>query len=116
MSKNRLDEILSEEIRGAKTPSVQDAVAMLTGKDDKRSIAKPVKKYTEEERSNRIAELKAKRDGVEEPEHIPEIDHIPGIPDGFPEGTILNDDGTLTLLDGRTIRKIEQEVDHEEVS
>ncbi len=114
MSKNRLDEILSKEIRGAKTPSVQDAVAMLMG-NNKRSIAKPVKKYTGKEKSDRITKLKAKRDGVEEPEHIPEIDHIPEIPEGFPEGTILNDDQTLTLPDGRMIRKI-KEVNHEEVS
>ena len=115
MSKNILNEVLDREIRGAKTPSVEDAVAMLLGKD-KRNIPKPVKKYTGKERLNRIAELKAKRDGAEEPEQIPALDHIPEIPDGFPEGTIMNDDGSLTLPDGRTIRKIEQEVDHEEVS
>ena len=118
MSKNILAEMLDREIRGAKTPSVEDVVAMLTGKDDKRSIAKSTPKYTKEERATKIAEMKAKRDGIdaggsEEPEHI---DHIPEIPDGFPEGTILNDDQSLTLPDGRTIRKIEQEVDHEEVS
>ena len=28
------------------------------------------------------------------------------IPDGFPEGTILNDDDTLTLPDGRMVQKI----------
>jgi len=66
MSKNILDEILSEEIRGAKqTPSVKDVVAMLTGKADKRSIAKPAKKYTGKERATKIAELKAKRDGTD---------------------------------------------------
>ena len=117
MSKNILDEILSEEIRGAKqTPSVKDVVAMLTGKADKRSIAKSTPKYTKEERATKIAEMKAKRDGVEESEQIPALDHIPEIPDGFPEGTILNDDQSLTLPDGRMIRKKEQEVNHEEVS
>ncbi len=115
MSKNRLNEIMAREIQSAKqTPSAEDLIAMLTGKD-KRSTPKPVPKYTEEERSNRIAKLKAKRDGVEEPEPIPEINHIPEIPDGFPEGTVLNDDGTLILPDGRMIRKI-QGADHEKVS
>jgi hypothetical protein len=119
MSKNILDEKLSEEIRGAKTPSAKEAVAMLTGKD-KHSIPKPVKKYTEEERAERMAKIKAIREAkepraVDDVEHIAEIVHISEIPDGFPNGTVLNDDGTLTLPDGRMIRK-KQEVDHEEVS
>ncbi len=49
-------------------------------------------------------------------EHVPEIDHlehIPEIPNGFPKGTVLNNDGSLSLPDGRRIRKIKQEVDHE---
>ncbi len=51
-------------------------------------------KYTEEERSNRISELKAKHDSVavKAIEHIPEtdhLDHISEIPDGFSEGTVL---------------------------
>ena len=125
MSKNILDEKLSEEIKGAKTPSIEEAVAMLTGKD-KRSIPKPVKKYTEEERAERMAKIKAIREAkepkavnaIEGIKQIPSIDHIskiPEIPTGFPEGTVLNDDGTLTLPDGRMIRK-KQEVDHEKVS
>ena len=101
MSKNLLDEILDG--RSAKrTTSTEDATVMLTGKDT-RSIPKSVPKYTKAERSNHIAKLKAKRDGIE---GIEAIDHIPEIPDGFPEGTILNDDQTLSLPDGRIIRKI----------
>ncbi len=84
-------------------------------------------RYTGEERARKIAELRAKRDGVdlnEEIEQIPEIDHIeeintidplPQIPDGFPDGTAMNDDGTLTLPDGRMVRKIVQEVEDEPV-
>jgi hypothetical protein len=95
---------LSEEIKGAKTPSVEEAVAMLTGKD-KRSIPKSKPRDTKDK--------KAKRDS-KKPDHIakiPKIDYIAEIPDGFPDGTILNDDGTLTLPDGRMIRK-KQEVNH----
>ena len=126
MSKNRLDEMLDREIKSAKqTPSVEDAVAMLVGRKDKRIVPKSEPKYTEAQRAERMAKIKAKREAVdvggseevealEEIKHIPEIDHIAEIPDGFPEGTVLNDDGTLTLPDGRTIRK--KEVDHEEVS
>ena len=111
MSKNILDSVLDREIQGVKQiPSVEDAVAMLTGKD-KRSI--PKQKYIRKqktERSEKIAELKA--DHIDQ---IPEIDHISKIPEGFPEGTIMNDDQTLTLPDGRTIRKIDQGEAHEEV-
>ena len=107
MSKNRLDEILKREIHGAKqTPSVKDAVAMLMG-NDKHSIPKPAQKSTAKKRAKRNAADGSKE--VEQIDQIQEIDHIAEIPDGFPKGTILNDDGTLTLPDGRMIRK-KQEV------
>lgn len=119
MSKNLLDEMLDG--RGAKqTPSIKDVTAMLTGKEDKRSIPKSVKTQTKEqkaERSERISALKTERDGAEhipEIDQINEIDQIDQIPEGFPEGTIMNDDGSLNLPDGRRIRKIEQGEDHEE--
>ena len=109
MSKNRLDEML-DRLDTKQTPSVGDVVALLAGKD-KRIIPKPKKKSTSKKRLKRIAEIKAKRgsEEVETIEEIPKIKHIAKIPDGFPAGTILNDDGTLTLPDGRVIRK-KQEV------
>ena len=105
----------------SKKPSAEDVVDTLFGRQKKSSssIAKPGEKRTEAERSARIAKIKSKRDAVgiggseevDTIDHIPEIAHLPQIPDGFPEGTVLNDDGTLTLPDGRMIRK-KQEVDH----
>ena len=125
MSKSIFNEMLDREVqrRAKQTPSVEEAVAMLVGRKDKRSIPKSKPKYTEAQRAERMAKIKAIRDSkkpeaIDTIEDIPEIDHIakiPEIPTGFPEGTILNDDGTLSLPDGRTIRK-KQEADHEEVS
>ena len=123
MSKNVLNEALDREIqRREQSPSARELYAILTGKDNKRSISKSVKKYTEEERAERIAKMRAKREGtdavgseeIDHLDHTPKIDHINKIPDGFPKDTIMNDDGTLTLPDGRQIRKIEQEVHNEE--
>jgi hypothetical protein len=119
MSKNRLDETLNR-LGEKQIPSVKDAVDLLIGRD-KRSISKSEPKYTKGRKDKRIARMKEMRDGVgsentetiEKIQQIPKIDHISEIPDGFPDGTVLNDDGTLTLPDGRTIRKkMEQEVDH----
>ncbi len=130
MSRSRFDEILNEEIQRLKNPtSIKDAVAILTGRDN-RIVAKPVKKYSKQqkaERAAKIAALKAKRDGannesidptdrIEEIDPIPEIGEIAQIntidplpvPDGFPEGTIMNNDATLTLPDGRMVRKIQR--------
>ena len=111
MSKNRLDKILTREIQSAKqTPSIEDVTAMFTGKDNN-SIPKPVKKSTVKKRAKRNTGVGVGSKEVDTIEQIPEINHIPQIPDGFPEDTVLNDDGTLTLPDGRIIRK-KQEVDH----
>ena len=109
MSKNRLIETL-DRLGKKKTPSVEDAVAMLMGKA-KRKIPRSVPKYTGKKRAKRKAVDDVVPEEVETIDPIPKIDHIPEIPDGFPSGTLLNDDGTLTLPDGRMIRK-KQEVDH----
>ena len=100
---------------------------MLMGRTTTSSIAKPAKKYTPEqkaERAAKLAALKAKRDGtdnesidpadrIEEIEEIAQIDTIDPlpVPNGFPEGTIMNDDATLTLPDGRMVRKIQETED-----
>ena len=112
MSKNILDEILAREIQRTKTPSVKDAVAMLIGKDE-RSIPKPMKKNTAKKKVKRktVDDVVPEKTGTIE--QIPKIDHISEIPDGFPEGTVLNDDATLTLADGRTIQKIPEVSDVE---
>ena len=128
MSRSRFDEILSEEIQRLKKPtSVEDAVAMLMGRDN-RIVAKPVKKYSKQqkaERAEKLAALKAKRDGtdivdtagldgdgsqadpiVKESEKELQKEDEEYLLSKFPEGTIMNDDETLTLPDGRMIRKI----------
>ena len=90
-------------VDGNKTSTVEDVISMLTKQPKPKDIisnSKPKKR-----RKVSPAKLDVK--------HIPKISDIPDIPDGFPEGTVLNADNTLTLPDGRTIRKIE-ELDHEE--
>ncbi len=131
MNRSRFDEMLkerSEELRRSKSMDVQDAVAMLMGKTTSDIVAKPTKKYSKKqkaERAMKLATLKARRDGtdiVDAADRIEEIDPIPEIgeiaqintidplpvPDGFPEGTIMNNDATLTLPDGRMVRKIQR--------
>ena len=124
MSRNRLDEMLNEEIQRTKEPiSVQDAIAMLTGKTTSDIVAKPTKRYSKKQKAERaeiIVALKARRNGttdesIDPTDRIEEIDPIPEIqeiaplpvPDGFPKGTIMNNDATLTLPDGRMVRKIQ---------
>ncbi len=132
MNRSRFDEMLkerSEELRRSKSMDVQDAVAMLMGKTTSDIVAKPTKKYSKKqkaERAMKLATLKARRDGandesIDPTDRIEEIDPIPEVreitqidtidplpvPDGFPEGTIMNDDETLTLPDGRRVRKIQ---------
>ena len=129
MKKTLLDEALERELKRVKEPiSVEDAIAKLTGRDT-RIVPKPApKKYTpeqKEERAAKLAALKAKRDGtdvvdtsgldgdgsqadpiVEESEKELAKEDEEYLLSKFPEGTVLNDDQTLTLPDGRMIRKI----------
>ena len=134
MSQTLLDQALEREIQRFKEPiSVEDATDMLMGKTITGSIPKPAKRSTskqKEERAAKIAALKAKRDGTDIVDDIPVMPGRDG--DGsqadpiveesekelakedeeyllskFPEGTVLNDDQTLTLPDGRMIRKIQ---------
>ncbi len=130
MSRNILEEALNREIQRSKEPiSVEEAVAMLTGRDN-RIVAKPAKKYSKQEKAERavkLAALKAKRDGtdsvdtagldgdgsqadpiVEESEKELQKEDEEYLLSKFPDGTIMNDDETLTLPDGRMIRKIQE--------
>ena len=119
MKKTLLDEALERELKRVKEPiSGEDAIAKLTGRDT-RMVPEPApKKYTPKqkaERAEKLAALKAKRDGtdnesIDPTDRIKEINPLP-VPDGFPDGTIMNDDQTLTLPDGRTIRKIPEVLD-----
>ena len=117
MSKSIFNEMLDREVQRAKQkPSVEDAIARITGKDN-RIVPKSKPKYTEAQKAERMAKVKAIRDSkaIDHIKQIPEIEHIakiPEIPTGFPKGTVLNDDGTLTLPDGRTLRRKKQGVSH----
>ena len=98
-----------ERVNGNKPSTVEDVINVLT----KQTKSKDIISNSKPKKHRKTPTAKSE---IEEPEHIPAIDHLPEIPDGFPEDTVLNDDGTLTLPDGRIIRKKAQEVDHEEVS
>ena len=83
MIKNDLDKAL--EIAN-KTPSAEDVITKIYGK----------KEYVEPVYS------KPKRKKV-----------AVNIPSGFPAGTVLNDDQTLTLPDGRMVQKIVEAKDEQ---
>ncbi len=114
--KDLLTKVINDRNR---SQSTKDAFAMLTGRDD-RIIAKPAKKRTRKQKAERAAKLeafKAKRNGevlggsqadpsVKESERELAKEDEEYLLSQFPEGTVLNDDQTLTLPDGRMIRKI----------
>ena len=94
MSKNDLDEVLAN---AEYTPTAEDVTTHIYGK--------------KEEPNNTVTVTKPRASKADIP-----LDQMEEVPDGFPEGTILNEDSTLTLPDGRMIRKIEQETSNEEAN
>ncbi len=81
MIKNDLDKALET---ANKIPSVEDVITKIYGKNE----------YV----APKYSKTKRKRVAV-------------NIPDGFPKDTIVNNDGTLTLPDGRMVRKIQETED-----
>ena len=68
-----------------KTPSSNDVVKKIYGERKSKYVA-PIKKHKAKKRE---------------------------IPNGFPKGTVLNKDQTLTLPDGRLVRKISEVKDEQ---
>ena len=94
MIKNDLDKALET---ANKTPSTNDVVTKIYGKKS-HSVTDPVKSYNV---TKPIKKHKTKKRATV------------NIPDGFPKDTIVNNDGTLTLPDGRLVRKISEVKDEQ---